>query len=101
MLQRQRLFVKHYVRTGNGAEAARLAGYAPNCARQTAHRLLNTDHVQQAVNQEQWSVDEAQWSTKNKATNMLILAFHQAKTSTEMRKTVDALCKLHGLGSGR
>lgn len=97
MLHRQRLFIKYYIYTGNGAEAARLAGYSPACARQTAYRLLNTDHVRRAVDQERWLVDQQQWSTKNKATAMLIQAFNQAETSAEMRKTVDALCKLHGL----
>ena len=40
---RQRAFAKHYVRCGNGAEAARRAGYAVTRAKQTASRLLATN----------------------------------------------------------
>jgi len=40
---RQSLFVKYYFETmGNGAEAARRAGYSLKCARQIAYKTLNS-----------------------------------------------------------
>ena len=48
---RQRVFVLHYVgeAKGNGAEAARLAGYAKNSARITASKLLSNPNIQKAI----------------------------------------------------
>ena len=49
MNQRQQSFAQHFVITGNGAEAARRAGYAPVGARVTSCRLLANPNVQAAV----------------------------------------------------
>ena len=49
MRARQRKFAVNYAELGNGAEAARQAGYSPRCAKQTAHKLLALDHVQRAI----------------------------------------------------
>lgn len=47
-------FVKYYVATGgNGAEAARKAGYSEQSARQIASTLLDKPHVAEAVRREQ------------------------------------------------
>ena len=46
---------------------------------------------------ELWAVGCDLRSTKAKATELLIESFHRAENATEMRKSVDALCKLHGL----
>lgn len=97
MLEKHRKFAINYAATGNGAEAARLAGYSPKCARQTAYRLRKLDHIQQAIDRELWFVGRDLRSTKGKATELLIESFHRAESATEMRKSVDALCKLHGL----
>ena len=97
MLEKHRKFAINYAATGNGAEAARLAGYSPQCARQTAYRLKKLDHIQQAIDRELWFVGRDLRSTKAKATELLIESFHRAESATEMRKSVDALCKLHGL----
>lgn len=43
MTDRQKAFVRHYFSVecyGNGAKAARLAGYSPKRAKQTAHEFL-------------------------------------------------------------
>jgi len=48
---RQQTFVENYVRLGNGAEAAREAGYKPLGARVRAHRLLTKDNVQASIRQ--------------------------------------------------
>ena len=46
---RQEAFAQHFVIIGNGAEAARRAGYAPVSARVTASRLLTTANVQAEI----------------------------------------------------
>ena len=97
MLEKHRKFAINYAETGNGAEAARLAGYSPNCARQTAYRLRKLDHVQRAIDRETWFTGRDLRSTKAKATELFIETFHKAESAAEKRKAVDALCKLHGL----
>ena len=42
---KQQAFCEEYVRCRNGAEAARLAGYAPESARRTAHDLLHKEPI--------------------------------------------------------
>jgi len=46
---RQARFAKEYVNTGVGAEAARRAGYEPDCAAQTANEILSYPHVGEEV----------------------------------------------------
>ena len=46
-------FVQHYVITGSASEAARLAGYAANSAKQEGSRLLTFADVRLAVETEQ------------------------------------------------
>ena len=46
----QSLFVKEYViGSGNGAEAARKAGYSERSAAKLAHQLMDKKHVQEAI----------------------------------------------------
>ncbi len=97
MLDRQKRFAAHYAETGNGAEAARRAGYSEKTARQTAYKLRQKDNIKQAVDREQWFSDHDSRSAKRKATDLLIETFHKADNATDMRKAVDALCQLHRL----
>jgi phage terminase small subunit len=97
MIERQKRFAAHYAETGNGAEAARRAGYSEAAARQTAYKLRQKDSIKQAVEREQWFSDHDSRSAKRKATDLLIEAFNSTISGTEKRKAVDALCKLHGL----
>lgn len=46
---RQECFCRHFVATGNTAEAARRAGYAERSARQTGHALLERPHIVERV----------------------------------------------------
>jgi len=45
MIERQKRFAAHYAETGNGAEAARRAGYSEAAARQTAYKLRQKDSI--------------------------------------------------------
>lgn len=51
MSPKRSAFIEHYLRCWNGAEAARLAGYAERSARQTAHELLTKSDIQDAIAQ--------------------------------------------------
>lgn len=97
MLERQKRFATHYAETGNGAEAARRAGYSVATARQTAYKLRQKDNIRQAVERERWFSDQDLRSARSKATDLLIETFHKAENASDMRKAVDALCKLHRL----
>ena len=41
--ERQKIFVDEYILTGNGAEAARRAGYAASTANRAANKLLSSE----------------------------------------------------------
>ena len=63
MIERQKRFAAHYAETGNGAEAARRAGYSEAAARQTAYKLRQKDSIKQVVEREQWFSDHDSCST--------------------------------------
>ncbi len=46
---RQEAFARHYAASGNGAAAARAAGYAPASAKQAAHELLQAPMIRDRV----------------------------------------------------
>jgi len=50
---KQERFIKEYVRSGNGADAARKAGYKPKASKEIAYENLTKPHVIAAVKQEQ------------------------------------------------
>ena len=49
---KQMRFVREYAELGNGAEAARRAGYKPKAAKEIAHENLTKPHVASAVEAE-------------------------------------------------
>ncbi len=49
LLPRQAKFCEIYAQTGNGAQAARLAGFSTKAAAETAYRLLRNSQVQQRL----------------------------------------------------
>jgi hypothetical protein len=53
--------------------------------------------VKHAIERERWFSNHDSRSAKRKATDLLIESFHKADNATDMRKAVDALCRLHGL----
>lgn len=58
-------FIKHYIVTKNGAESARLAGYAPKSARVKASQLLANPSIRKHIdNLCDWSFEE--WCEKVK-----------------------------------
>lgn len=51
LASRQEAFCRHFVATGNAADAARRSGYALASARQTGHALLQRPHIVERVRQ--------------------------------------------------
>jgi phage terminase small subunit len=97
MNRRQRSFVRELVALGNGAAAARAAGYSPRYARQMAYRLTGRGDVQAAIDKEEALRFFEQQAARRKATDMLLAAFEKTASAEEKRQCVDALCRLHGL----
>ena len=58
MTERERKFCLNYLRTANGAEAARAAGFADGSARQTAARLLTKDYIRNFIEERRAEEDE-------------------------------------------
>jgi hypothetical protein len=78
MTEQQREFATHYVANGgNGAEAARQAGYAEKSARSSAYKLLRLPHVQAAIKAEQRRV----------LSEIASLALGQARAMLESKDT--------------
>ena len=100
MRERQRRFAIHFVETGNGAEAARQAGYAESSARQTAYKLKQKESVKHAIEREQWFSNHDSRSAKRKATDLLIESFHKADNATDMRFAVKISSNISPLVSG-
>jgi phage terminase small subunit len=46
---KQKKFIKNYLKTGNGTQAAKDAGYSKNCAQEIASENLSKPIIQQAV----------------------------------------------------
>jgi phage terminase small subunit len=44
---KEKVFIEEYIRCWNGAKAARLAGYSPKTARETAYELLTKPHIKE------------------------------------------------------
>lgn len=61
---RQKAFVTEYVRVGSGAEAARLAGYLTKNASLQAWRLLQKDHIKEAISAEHLRLGQTEQQTK-------------------------------------
>lgn len=58
MNERMRKFVFHMIQTGNAAKSARLAGYAPTYARNTAYRLRRHPEVKAELDRHARQIDE-------------------------------------------
>lgn len=97
MNTRQRRFVEHYVETGNGAEAARLAGYSPLSAKQTAYRLVNTPEVSEAIDVAHAYVQAAYGFNQSRLIQMLLHLFAFGKTTRERLAVIKQLTQLSGL----
>lgn len=79
---RQRLFVLHYAGNGgNGADAARKAGYAEGSARITASKLLSNTNIQKAIEDRR-----SYWVEEIKNDQLRTMRLLQAHAHSDIRK---------------
>jgi phage terminase small subunit len=97
MNTRQKRFIEHFVETGNGAESARLAGYASSCAKQTAYRLTNMPEISSAIEEEHHSIQAAFGFDRNRLIRMLLHLFAFGKSTRERLAVIKQLIQLAGL----
>jgi phage terminase small subunit len=95
--RRQLSFAREYAALGNGAAAARAAGYSGQFARQRAYQLRRRADVQEAIDNEEALRFFERDAARRKVTDMLLAAFERTASAEEKRQCVDALCRLHGL----
>lgn len=58
LTERERKFCLNYLRTANGAESARAAGYSEKSARQTATNLLTKPYIREFLEERRAEEDE-------------------------------------------
>jgi phage terminase small subunit len=88
---RQKRFAAHYVRHGNGARAAREAGYAPRSARIAASRLLTKDNVQAAIAAERRAYERLTGTSREQVAAELMDAVDLARAQGDARGMIAAL----------
>jgi hypothetical protein len=62
-----------------------------------AYRLRGRGDIQAAIVEEEGEQIFAREAARDRATDLLIQAFERGVSAEEMRRCVDALCRLHGL----
>ena len=93
-------FVKHYLETSNGTEAARKAGYAPAFCSQEAYRLLRRADVSAAIDAARTTLAEASIYDIQRAMNEAMAGIRFAiKTgnANALAKLVEHRARLNGL----
>lgn len=90
--ERQKRFVDYYIQTGNGAKAARMAGYSDKVAREMAKEQLQKPHVREAVDKKL-----AELSNERTAKAQEILEYW---TSVMRGEQTDEMAMNVGLGGG-
>jgi phage terminase small subunit len=97
MNRRQEQFVEHYLTTGNGAEAARQAGYESSCAKQTAYRLVHRPDITSALQDNYLSTQQRFDVTRSKIVQMLLDLFKDSENTRDRLTAVSTLIRLTGL----
>tara|TARA_B100001094_G_C17936089_1_gene673184 strand:+ start:353 stop:799 length:447 start_codon:yes stop_codon:yes gene_type:complete len=93
---RQEKFIRFYLETGNGAEAARQAGYSPHTARVIAYENLLKPYIKQAIATKR---DELMHDSDEKIAlylQMLEKESNGADQSSSRIRALELLLKAHG-----
>lgn len=101
---RQKRFCQRFVEWGNATAAARDAGYAPNSARVTAHRLLGLPKVAERIRVLQAEMAETHCRNRDALLAKLEAVFRQSVNDnqfTAAARAVELQARLGGLTSGR
>ncbi|MEQ9465594.1 MAG: terminase small subunit [Haliea sp.] len=88
---RQEAFAQHFVITGNGAEAARRAGYAPVGARVTASRLLTKANVLAEIAAERRAHEQTMGTSREQVAAELMSVVDLARECGDVRGMIAAL----------
>lgn len=91
---RQQRFVQEYATLRNGAQAALRAGYSPNCARETAYRLLTNDHIRAALNRELSDTANRLRIERDDVIRGLLEAAYDAQYYADVPAAIDAWCEI-------
>lgn len=92
MNPRQKKFVKAYIATGNGAEAARQAGYSEKTARTQADALLTKPDIKAAIDEGSAKVmEKLDISTEALLKNIAEIAYDKNASNKDKLKANDML----------
>lgn len=98
---RQLAFINEYVRTLNATQSAIKAGYSESGARVQGHRLLNTPHIRERIEQElKMRADECKVDTDLILTQLKEIALDSNILPKDRLKALDLLGRYRGMWNG-
>lgn len=98
---RQLAFINEYVKTLNATQSAIKAGYSESGARVQGHRLLNTPHIRERIDEElKMRADECKVDTDLILTHLKELALDSNILPKDRLKALDLLGRYRGMWSG-
>lgn len=96
----QKAFVIEYVKSRNGAEAARLAGYSAKNAATQAYELLKRKYIQDLLSEESKIYEhDIEITRKRTLKKIEEIAFSEGSNSADVRKMLELLVNITGLKS--
>ena len=98
MTDRERKFCLEYLKTGNGSQAARSAGYAAGSARQTANRLLTKEYISDFIEERRAEDDASMIADGREIKRHLTSTMRDKEAKNRDRlRAAELLAKLEGL----
>ena len=98
---RQERFCRHFIECANAAQAARAAGYRPDSARNTGHRLLKQPHILQRIAELQSRIAEDQCRDVDALLSKLETIYRRAIDDHQLSaaaRAIELQAKLGGVG---
>ena len=93
---RQERFIEEYLATGNGAEAARRAGYTPANAKQQAIENLSKPYLKDAIDQKRKEMSEETQDRREKWISRLEQLGLGAEREADRLRAIEQLFKAEG-----
>lgn len=98
---RQLAFINEYVKTLNATQSAISAGYSESGARVQGHRLLNTPHIRERIDEElKMRADECKVDTDLILTHLKEIALDSDILPKDRLKALDLLGRYRGMWNG-
>ena len=96
--QKQRAFVEHYLKCGNAAEAARLAGYSQKTARSIGEENLTKPDIRQLINEKIAQAEAERIASAEEVLEYFTrIMRNKAVPISERSRAAEALGKRYGL----